>query len=639
MSSSLARTRSLRKPTQGSSTDLPPASTSSASATASTAPASSAEGGGGAAAPLQRPSSPSRLPGPRSLVAPRPTTRSVSGASVASVASNPDAAKKKRSNPISSLFGRNGSTRQTAAAATTTRQKDAAASGAAGSGPSSAPSTRPTSMSGLTRTSSMREPGLTRTRYPPSSVSMSTVSHAGAGAGTTSTSTTSRPTTSAGLSAPKRSSTTSTATTASSKGHARAKSVATLNGSTVLRPPSQTSTSSGGNAPARPRPTSLYGAPSSTAAPKPRPTSVIDRLTSKPSLSSLSSTSTASKSSRTATAPAPAKQPQKQPPQLSRQQQASPTSPPRNKPLLRPAFSTLQQHYSPAKSQAPKPLTATYLAPPSPSKLPTNVALSAETSRLQTELLQLHLLHRELPSVTSQWHASARAKLADRHAALGKSSKDLAALEADAAERLNVAALHRWAAASASPTKGGRGRSLEDKIQRLDALVTFLWSLDSPGGKHHRLVRTFERWASSLSDLEAARARAEDARDPSALLDPNLEVRFGGGLDDRWKEESSALVRRLEGWNAQLRDFDYVDDHGDGDGDGEGKATQVPSLKRMLDGCRSLIRDMLDELAVMEQIEAAAVERETEWIRMMNREGDDGRGKDTPRAGAVWRVV
>ncbi|KAK2057723.1 hypothetical protein LY76DRAFT_515612, partial [Colletotrichum caudatum] len=105
--------------------------------------------------------------------------------------------------------------------------------------------------------------------------------------------------------------------------------------------------------------------------------------------------------------------------------------------------------------------------------------------------------------------------------------------------------------------------------------------------------------------------------------------------------------RKLEGWDAQLREIAYAGEGGDdeeegaavgGGGDGPPK-TQASSLKRMLDGCGSLVRDMLDELAVMEEIEAAAVERETEWIRRMNREGDDGRGKDTQRAGAVWRLV
>ncbi|TEA13343.1 hypothetical protein C8034_v004558 [Colletotrichum sidae] len=249
----------------------------------------------------------------------------------------------------------------------------------------------------------------------------------------------------------------------------------------------------------------------------------------------------------------------------------------------------------------------------------------------------LHLLHRDLPSVTSQYHASAKSTLAARHSALAKSSRDLVSLESQAAEHRNVAALHKWASSSSSSSSAaapGRGGALEHKIQHLDALLTTLWSLDAPGGKHHRLVRLFERWAATLPDLETARDKADSQADPSALLDANLDVRFGGGLDARWKEECAALVRRLEGWDRQLRDLEYT---GEEETD-EGGAAQVSSLKRMLDGCGSLVRDMLAELAVMEEIEKAAVKRETEWIRKMNRQGDDGR-RDTPRAGAVWRVV
>ncbi|KAK1996755.1 hypothetical protein LX36DRAFT_579811, partial [Colletotrichum falcatum] len=104
--------------------------------------------------------------------------------------------------------------------------------------------------------------------------------------------------------------------------------------------------------------------------------------------------------------------------------------------------------------------------------------------------------------------------------------------------------------------------------------------------------------------------------------------------------------RKLEVWDAQLREMAYAEEGEEEEevaavaarGDG-GKTAQASSLKRMLDGCGSLVRDMLDELAVMEEIEAAAVERESEWIRRMNREGDYGRGRDTQRAGAVWRVI
>ncbi|TID02522.1 hypothetical protein CH35J_004280 [Colletotrichum higginsianum] len=682
MSSSLARTRSLRKPTQGSSTDLPPTSTSNSTSTSTVNTAAAAPAPAPPTTSTQRPVSPSRLPAPRSLAATRPTTRSVSGASVASTKSGASdaaaaAAKKKRANPLSTLLSRPASTRQTPGTTSATRPRDAAAAAAAAAGgPPSAPPSRTNALSGLTRPSSTREPAPTRPRHPPAPSSSSSSTPAGAATGTRSTTATTRPTTSSGVPSSKLTSAASSATSSPTKGHARARSVATLNGSTILRPPGQPSAS---DRTTRSRPTSLYGAPptsSSTAtttttaaATRPRPPSATDRFATKPSsVSSLSSTTTSStttaaattttttrtRSSRTAsTSTAPAKPHQQARPPSSSSH--SPTSPPRQPPkpaagALRPFFNTLQQHYSPAKSLAPKPLTATYLAPPSPSKLPSNVALSAETARLQTELLQLHLLHRDLPQTTAAWHASARDKLAARHASLGRSAADLARQEAEAAERLNIAALRRWgshrhhSSSSSSSPATIAATTLEDKIQRLDALLASLWSLDTPGGKHHRLVRAFERWASALPDLEAARARAEDQGDPEALLDADSQVRFGGALDARWKEDAAALVRKLEGWRAQLRELEYRDEEESDDdgGDGDGGKTRVSSrssLERLLDGCGSLIKDMLDELAVMEEIEAVAVEREAEWIRRMNRQGEDGRGKDTPRAGAVWRVV
>ncbi|GJC95215.1 hypothetical protein ColKHC_04041 [Colletotrichum higginsianum] len=555
MSSSLARTRSLRKPTQGSSTDLPPTSTSNSTSTSTVNTAAAAPAPAPPTTSTQRPVSPSRLPAPRSLAATRPTTRSVSGASVASTKSGASdaaaaAAKKKRANPLSTLLSRPASTRQTPGTTSATRPRDAAA--AAGGPPSAPPS----------RTNALPDQAVLHARTcadtattPPRPIFILIIH-------------------------PSR------------RRHRhpiddRNHATHDVGRRTLLEAHQRC----------------VFGDLESHKGPRAR------------------------KERR---------HPQRE----------------HHPPPARSALRVRPHHEVAPDSLAPKPLTATYLAPPSPSKLPSNVALSAETARLQTELLQLHLLHRDLPQTTAAWHASARDKLAARHASLGRSAADLARQEAEAAERLNIAALRRWgshrhhSSSSSSSPATIAATTLEDKIQRLDALLASLWSLDTPGGKHHRLVRAFERWASALPDLEAARARAEDQGDPEALLDADSQVRFGGALDARWKEDAAALVRKLEGWRAQLRELEYrdeeeSDDDGDG-GDGDGGKTRVSSrssLERLLDGCGSLIRDMLDELAVMEEIEAVAVEREAEWIRRMNRQGEDGRGKDTPRAGAVWRVV
>ncbi|KAL2693973.1 hypothetical protein Neosp_000543 [[Neocosmospora] mangrovei] len=283
-------------------------------------------------------------------------------------------------------------------------------------------------------------------------------------------------------------------------------------------------------------------------------------------------------------------------------------------PHLRPAFTTLQQHYSPAKSSAPKPLTSTFLAPPSPSKLPANVAASAETSRLQTELLQLHLLHKDATAVDTAWRVSAERKLGDRFSKLAVASKQADDRERAEVERENVLVLRNWA------TGGG----LEERIQTLDAVVNGVWTLGEPGGRYARVVRRFERWVDRMCEIEDAR------RDGGALLQES-EFLFIGELETEWKEEYTGLVRRLETLGRQLEGLGYFPETDDGD-----KTVELSSLQRMVEGSRTMVEGMLAELAIMEDIERDALAREDDWIERMNREEDVD---DTPRAGAIWRVV
>lgn len=301
-------------------------------------------------------------------------------------------------------------------------------------------------------------------------------------------------------------------------------------------------------------------------------------------------------------------------------------------PRLRPAFSTLQQHYSPAKKLVPKPLTSTYLAPPSPSKLPANVAASAETSKLQAELLQLHLLHRDAAEVDAQWRDSAREKLGRRFARLGEACAEVADRQRAGVERDNVLALRRW---------GSSGMGLDERIQVLDEVFSGVWALGETGGRYSRVVRRFERWIERAQQIEAARGRS------TFLASDSQDALFIGELDGAWKDECAGILRRLEAWRAQL---DEIDDLGDDRRDQAAGAGQPPdpgtSLERMLRGARHLLDGMLAELRVMEDLEQAALAREDAWIAAVNREGEEdlreeggGDDGDTPRAGAVWRVI
>ncbi|KAG8427203.1 hypothetical protein J3459_007418 [Metarhizium acridum] len=363
--------------------------------------------------------------------------------------------------------------------------------------------------------------------------------------------------------------------------HVRAKSTVTsLTPATSLRPPSSGRVASGGSQTTKTTTTT-------TAARGGRSRNVsVDRGPSTPAKPSVAPTAAAAKA-----------------------QQAQPR--------LRPAFSTLQQHYSPAKSQAPKPLTSAIIAPPSPSKLPANIAASAETSRLQAELLQLHLLHRDSQAVQAQWHASAKAKLGSRFEELSRESRGVSERERFAVESDNILALRRWA-------RSGRC-GIEEKIQSLDEIFTGLCTLSEPAGRYARVVKRFERWADHMCDAEEAR------HDAGRTLVHGHESLFVGELDAAWKEECAGLTRRLETWRTRLAEIDDLPTR-------EGVATtEVSSLERMLAGAGNLVHDMLTELHAMEEIEQQALARENEWIERVNREGDDD--IDTPRVGAVWRVI
>lgn len=233
---------------------------------------------------------------------------------------------------------------------------------------------------------------------------------------------------------------------------------------------------------------------------------------------------------------------------------------------------------------------------------------------MQTELLQLHLLHRDAPTVDATWRASAQRKLGERFSELAGASKQIDDQEKAEVERENILALRKWAV----------GGGLEERIQILDAAIAGLWALEEPGGRYARVVRRFERWVDRMCEIEEAR------RAGGALIQEN-DVLFIGELDSAWKDECAGLVRRLDTIKRQLDQLgDFARD------DQEGESKDQSSLQRMVEGSRELVQGMLTELAVMDDIERDALAREDEWIERMNR---DDEMEDTPRAGAVWRAV
>ncbi|TFB04784.1 hypothetical protein CCMA1212_002922 [Trichoderma ghanense] len=284
--------------------------------------------------------------------------------------------------------------------------------------------------------------------------------------------------------------------------------------------------------------------------------------------------------------------------------------------LKRPSNSSLQRPNSPGKTLSAKP-SGSHLTPTSPSKLPANIAASAEVSKLQAELLQLYLLHQEAPIVDAEWRASAKAKLGNRFDRLSEESREVAELESAGLEKRNVLALRRW----------GSGGRLDEKIQSLESIITNVWSLSDPGGRYARVIQHFEAWIDGVSEME-------DARSKGVVLVQGDDTLFIQDLDAQWKEEREDLIHLLEEWRQQLGDIDDLsrDDFYTEPPDEDEKS----SLEKMLDGSRTLMDDMLAELRIMEVIEQEALVREDEWIERMNGSDDDVR---VSRVGGAWNEM
>lgn len=72
------------------------------------------------------------------------------------------------------------------------------------------------------------------------------------------------------------------------------------------------------------------------------------------------------------------------------------------------------------------------------------------------------------------------------------------------------------------------------------------------------------------------------------------------GLGDAWKAENAALMRKLTSF---ARDLSGLDQPGAGS-----------SIATIVSGCESLLDGLLEELGVMQNIEADVVEKEKEWV-------------------------
>ncbi|KAK4196486.1 hypothetical protein QBC40DRAFT_313347 [Triangularia verruculosa] len=578
-SAALGRARSLRKPTTRSdtaATDQNNGSSQQQNTSPSRLPAKPSATGTGTGT-LRRAAGEVRGSRPLSGVFGRGTSGSTTssagvGGRQVSTSTNPDS---------STRLARAPSIRQASSASTNTESSTASGTSRLTRAASIRQLSTSSAKSGVSATSEgssiapPRRPTVTTAEQQPTPLSRRpTVSE--------STSTSSRrPTTSSGV-PPRR-----IPSTATPISHSRAKSsVTALTNTTILRPPSSTSQASTATSTSTER-TDRSKPPTtrSTAAP------LHKRAPSHP-------TTTTTKGN------------QSTPGMIARTRSLKLSGPSATN--VKPDFSTHQQHFSPLKNpHLSKPLTSAILAPPSPSKLTGNIAISAETARLQTELLQLSLLHASAGSVKVQWEESAYKQLQARFHEVVELEGDVLKLENRVGEGNAVRELVEW----------GRG-GLEERVRVLDQVIGLVWVMTEPccdnnkGGRYVRVVRQFERWLGRVEGVMAG--RGEDGKEEELV----------GEIGGDWKEEVGGLRRKV---NAIRRDLDGIVNL-------EGNGEEQGNLGRVLRGVKELVEGVVSEIGVMEGVEREVREREMEWVRGFNRrEEEEGEVRRRP-AGAVWRA-
>jgi hypothetical protein len=271
----------------------------------------------------------------------------------------------------------------------------------------------------------------------------------------------------------------------------------------------------------------------------------------------------------------------------------------------RPAFNILQQHFTPRKTGKAPTSTFLHPAPDTSTQHP-----PPETIALQSELLQLYLLHRTSAQTRKQWERSAQENLRIKYDEVVSLFQVMREHERYGLEQKNIFALREWNGAH-SPS------GLVEHIRALSGPLNEFPSLLDSGGRYHRLVHDFDRWTSQVEEVWLIRNSQQDRLGNMGSLE---------GLGDSWKEENAVLTRKL---TALLRDLDRLS-----------LPAQGSSIASIVTTCKHLLEGLAAELHIMLTIEHDMVTKEKHWVedRLRVIAQHIGARVKTTEGGEVWRM-
>lgn len=270
----------------------------------------------------------------------------------------------------------------------------------------------------------------------------------------------------------------------------------------------------------------------------------------------------------------------------------------------RPAFSTLQQHFTPRKTA--KAPTSAFLHPVADTS---THSLPPAINALQSELLQLHLMHEASALTAKRWESSAKQSLRTKFDEVAGLYGVMREYERLGHEQKNLMAFREW---NGTNTTSG----LVEHIQTLSGPLHELPSLMESGSRLNRLVDAFDGWLSEVEQVWAARnSPGRTSADAESL----------GGLGESWEEQNASLTRKL---TVFLRQLDKLPQPAPGS-----------SIACIVSSCKQLLDGLLIELQVMRTIETSIVAKEKTWIEERLRVIAQDMGSQViPSQTPAWRM-
>lgn len=275
-------------------------------------------------------------------------------------------------------------------------------------------------------------------------------------------------------------------------------------------------------------------------------------------------------------------------------------------------FSTYQQHFSPKKTS--KPLSTTLVAPKI-SEVEHLTTSNPETRALQTELLQLSLLHSASTRKEAEVMRASEDSLRKRFNKVGETYRKLRKEEEEAQRERNFHAMNQWYVKANAETNM-HGQSFAEQVQILSNIVRAVTTFSDPNhGGYSRVVHQFTMWINEVESIRQTRCADNESNILSSLDNGGSPQRFIDPLEHEWKEETTLLTTKVDVYLEELKGLDIPTvSRGREEDHNTGSDFDDASLQRFVRDHQVLLELMKEELHTMRAIEAGILTEERRWV-------------------------